>query len=140
MALGSRLGAVLFPLPPNLGKDLNRLQSFLSLMPGDGRIAFEFRHSSWFDDEIFACLRARNCALCMADTDESERSNLISTAMWGYVRLRRSQYSCVDLSQWKEQILSQPWNHAYVFFEHEEDGIGPKLAAEFLELLDVAHA
>jgi len=97
-------------------------------------VAFEFRHSSWFDDEVFACLREHNCALCMADMDDTESSNLIATATWGYVRLRRSEYSHADLSSWKERILSQQWDHAYIFFKHEDEGIGPKLAAEFLEL------
>lgn len=139
-ALGPKLGAILFQLPPHLRKDIERLDKFLSLMPGDRTVAFEFRHSSWFDDEVFGLLRARNCALCLADTDESERADLIPTASWGYVRLRRSQYSGADLSQWKEKILSQPWDQAYVFFKHEEEGIGPRLAAEFIELLGAAHA
>lgn len=137
-ALGPKLGAFLVQLPPNLRKDLGRLHNFLSLIPANGSVAFEFRHSSWFDEEVFACLRARNCALCMADTDESESPNLTSTATWGYVRLRRSSYNQADLLQWKERIISQPWEHAYVFFKHEDQGIGPKLAAEFLALVGTA--
>ncbi len=139
-SLGHKLGAILFQLPPNLRKDVERLEKFLSLIPTESAVAFEFRHSSWFDDEVFGLLRARNCALCLADTDDSERFNLIATASWGYVRLRRSQYSRTDLSQWKEKILSQPWDQAYVFFKHEEEGVGPRLAAEFIELLGVAPA
>ncbi len=138
--LGPKLGAILFQLPPNLRKDIERLERFLALIPSERAVAFEFRHPSWFDDEVFGLLRARNCALCLADTDESERSNLISTATWGYLRLRRSQYSRADLLQWSERILLQPWDRAYVFFKHEEEGIGPKLAAEFIGLLDGAHA
>jgi uncharacterized protein YecE (DUF72 family) len=133
-ALGSNAGAVLFQLPPHLRKDIERLKNFLSLLPDDGVVAFEFRHPSWFDDEVFACLRARNCALCAAETDENDGSNLIATATWGYVRLRRSEYSRADLLQWKERIFSQQWEHAYIFFKHEDEGIGPKLAAEFLDL------
>ena len=133
-ALGPTLGAMLFQLPPNLKKDIERLNGFLSLLPAQGNVAVEFRHPSWFDDEVFACLRARNCALCMGDTDDTENPVLTSTATWGYVRLRRSEYSHADLLQWKEKILSQPWDHGYVFFKHEDEGIGPKLAAEFLDL------
>jgi uncharacterized protein YecE (DUF72 family) len=133
-ALGSNAGAVLFQLPPHLRKDIERLKKFLSLLPDDGAVAFEFRHPSWFDDEVFACLRARNCALCAAETDENDGSSLIATATWGYVRLRRSEYSGADLLQWKEKIFSQQWDHAYIFFKHEDEGIGPKLAAEFLDL------
>ena len=134
-ALGSNAGAVLFQLPPHLRKDIERLKNFLSLLPGDDAVAFEFRHPSWFDDEVFSCLRESNCALCAAETDENESSSLISTAAWGYVRLRRSEYSRDDLLRWKERIFSQQWDHAYVFFKHEDEGIGPKLAAEFIELV-----
>jgi uncharacterized protein YecE (DUF72 family) len=132
--LGSHTGAVLFQLPPYLRKNLPTLQNFLSILPADRAVAFEFRHSSWFDDEIFNCLREHNCALCMAEMDETECSNLIPTATWGYVRLRRSEYSRADLLNWKERILSQQWDHAYIFFKHEDEGIGPRLAGEFLEL------
>jgi len=134
-ALGSNAGAVLFQLPPSLRKDIDRLKSFLSLLPDDGSVALEFRHPSWFDDEVFAGLRARNCALCAAETDENESSSLTATATWGYVRLRRSAYSRDDLLRWKEKIFSQQWDHAYIFFKHEDEGIGPKLAAEFIELV-----
>jgi uncharacterized protein YecE (DUF72 family) len=133
-ALGSSAGAILFQLPPHLRKDIERLKNFLSLLPDDAAVAFEFRHPSWFDDEVFACLRARNCALCAAETDENDGSSLVATATWGYVRLRRSEYSRADLLQWKERIFSQQWDHAYIFFKHEDEGIGPKLAAEFLDL------
>ena len=132
--LGSTRGAVLFQLPPYLRKNLDTLQNFLSILPADRAAAFEFRHPSWFDDEVFASLREHNCALCMAEMDESESSKLIATATWGYIRLRRSEYSRADLLNWKERILAQPWDHAYIFFKHEDEGIGPKLAAEFLQL------
>jgi len=132
--LGSKIGAMLFQLPPYLRKDLEKLQNFLSILPGDRAVAFEFRHPSWFDDEVFSCLKERNCALCTAEMDETETANVVPTATWGYVRLRRSSYSRDDLMNWKERILLQQWNHAYIFFKHEDEGIGPKLAAEFLDL------
>jgi uncharacterized protein YecE (DUF72 family) len=135
--LGVKTGAILFQLPPNLKKDLARLQNFLSILPSDRAVAFEFRHPSWFDDEVFARLHEHNCALCTAEMDESDNSSLVPTATWGYVRLRRAEYSRSDLVNWKERLLSQPWDHAYVFFKHEDEGIGPKLAAEFLELAAV---
>lgn len=134
-ALGSNAGAILFQLPPHLRKDIERLKNLLLLLPDDSAVAFEFRHRSWFDDEVFACLREHNCSLCTAEMDETESSNLIATASWGYVRLRRSEYSRADLLNWKERILSQQWDHAYIFFKHEDEGIGPKLAAEFIELV-----
>ncbi|HEU4340509.1 MAG TPA: DUF72 domain-containing protein [Candidatus Binatia bacterium] len=136
--LGTNLGAILFQLPPNLRKDLDRLQNFLSALPSQTAVAFEFRHPSWFEEDVFACLRARDCALCVADTDVTENGNLVATATWGYLRLRRAEYSGADLIEWKERILTQRWNDTYVFFKHEDQGIGPKLASEFLNLLDTS--
>jgi uncharacterized protein YecE (DUF72 family) len=134
--LGPGLGAMLFQLPPRLRKDLDRLKDFLSLLPKDRAAAFEFRHPSWFDDAVFACLREHNCALCLAEMDEKAASDLVATANWGYLRLRRSDYSRADLSNWQERILAQQWSHAYIFFKHEDEAIGPKLAGEFLEMLE----
>jgi uncharacterized protein YecE (DUF72 family) len=132
--LGSSAGAVLFQLPPHLRKDIERLKSFLALLPIESRVAFEFRHPSWTDDEVFACLRERNCALCTAEIDDGDSAHVVATASWGYIRLRRSDYTSADLLGWKERVLAQPWDHAYVFFKHEDEGIGPKLAAEFINL------
>jgi uncharacterized protein YecE (DUF72 family) len=132
--LGGRRGPVLFQLPPNLRSDAQRLNQFVSSLPEGAIAAFEFRHPSWVNDEVFSCLRARNCALCLADTDEAEPPGLIATASWGYLRLRRSTYGPDDLQAWKERVLSQGWNEAYVFFKHEDEGIGPRLAAQFVDL------
>jgi len=133
-SLGQNKGAVLFQLPPSLRKNLPALQNVLSILPADRPVAFEFRHPSWFDEEIFACLRERNCALCLAEMEQTETRNLVATATWGYLRLRRSDYTTTDLLNWKQRILAENWDHAYVFFKHEDEGIGPKLAAQFLGL------
>jgi uncharacterized protein YecE (DUF72 family) len=133
-SLGLSRGAVLFQLPPSLRKNLQVLKSFLSILPPEQPVAFEFRHASWFDEEVFLCLRERNCALCLAEMEDTENYDLVPTANWGYLRLRRSDYTSTDLLNWKQRILSQPWDHAYVFFKHEDEGIGPKLAAQFLDL------
>jgi uncharacterized protein YecE (DUF72 family) len=139
-ALGLRQGAILFQLPPNFKKDVERLRTFLSLLPADRHVAFEFRHPSWLVEEVFAMLRARNCALCVADTDESESCEPINTASWGYLRLRRRDYRAADLLHWKERISSQAWDHAYVFFKHEDEATGPKFANKFLQIGgDVPH-
>jgi uncharacterized protein YecE (DUF72 family) len=131
-ALGAMAGAVLLQLPPNMEKDVQRLDHFLTLLPSGAEVAFEFRHPSWFNDQVFAALQSRNCALCIAETDEMEAHDLIPTATWGYIRLRRSAYSKDDLTSWRERIVKQPWSHAYVFFKHEDEAIGPRLAGEFL--------
>jgi uncharacterized protein YecE (DUF72 family) len=120
--LGDRLGPVLFQLPPNLKKDIERLRAFLALLPVAGRFAFEFRHDTWADDEVCAALRERGCALVCADTETSgeEGAPIVPTADWGYVRLRRCDYTPADLAPWVDRIRRQPWERAFVFFKHED--------------------
>jgi uncharacterized protein YecE (DUF72 family) len=132
--LEQRLGVVLFQLPPNFKKDLERLKAFLDLLKPDLRTAFEFRHDSWLDDETFDLLRERDCALVVSDTDEKPLTEIISTAKWGYLRLRRTAYDENDLVEWMKRVQDQKWKDAFVFFKHEDEGTGPKLAAQFLEL------
>jgi len=133
-ALKARRGPVLFGLRDNFQKDLPRLKAFLKLIPKNARAAFEFRHASWFDDEVFACLQARNCALCLADAEDLPPTPLVATSDWGYVRLRRVNYTKKSLVEWIRRLQSLVWKDAYVFFKHEDAGTGPKLAARFLEL------
>ncbi len=102
--LGERLGVVLFQLPPNMKKDSGRLKSFLELLPSDARAAFEFRHESWFDDETFDLLREKDRALVVSDTDDKPLSEIISTAGWGYLRLRRTAYDENDLADWMKRV------------------------------------
>jgi uncharacterized protein YecE (DUF72 family) len=133
--LGERLGPVLFQLPPNFRKDAPRLQGFLAALPEGHRVAIEFRHASWFDDEVFAALRERQVALCVADTGEEPVVPLVATAGWGYLRLRREDFSESDLREWARRILEQPWGDAYVFMKHEDAGKGPQFAAQLMALL-----
>jgi uncharacterized protein YecE (DUF72 family) len=132
--LEQRLGVVLFQLPPNMKKDAGRLESFLSAVPNQTRTAWEFRHDSWFDDETLELLRKRDCALVVSDTDEKPLTGIIDTSSWGYLRLRRTNYEERDLFEWIGRVKDQEWKEAFVFFKHEDEGIGPKLAARFLEL------
>ena len=130
--LGDRLGPTLVQLPPNLKKDLPRLEAFLAVLPEKARAAFEFRHASWFDADVFAALRAKGAALCVAE-DEELATPLVATAGWGYLRLRRQDYDDAAVAAWAEKVRGQAWGEAYVFFKHEDAGSGPKLAAEFLK-------
>jgi uncharacterized protein YecE (DUF72 family) len=131
--LGPRLGPLLFQLPPNFKKDLPRLNGFFDDLPDPRRVAVEFRHASWFDDEVFAALRARGAALCVADTGEEPAAPLVATTDWGYLRLRREDFSDTELRDWARRIREQPWSDAYVFLKHEEEGKGPRLAARLME-------
>lgn len=132
--LEERLGVILFQLPPNSKKDVERLRDFLALLPSSTRTAFEFRHESWFDDEILDLLREKNCALVASDTDEMPLTEIISTADWGYLRLRRVNYQEADLAEWMRRVQEQKWKDAFVFFKHEDEGTGPRLAARFIAL------
>jgi uncharacterized protein YecE (DUF72 family) len=133
-ALGNQLGPILFQLPPNLKKDVPRLDAFLQHLGGRVKSAFEFRHESWLDNEVFDCLRVHSATLCNADTEEIPLTNLTATTDWGYVRLRQVGYTDEGVAEWVPRINSQSWDEAYVFFKHEDTGTGPQLASRFLEL------
>jgi uncharacterized protein YecE (DUF72 family) len=135
-ALGERLGPVLFQLPPFLKKDVSLLGDFVRCFPQEMRAAFEFRHESWFDDEVFGVLRTHNIALCLAESEKLS-TPLVHTASFGYLRLRREDYNSNDVSRWAEIVKSNEgeWADAFIYFKHEESGIGPKLAAEMLQRL-----
>lgn len=133
-ALKERLGPLLFQLPPYLKKDAPRLREFLALLPPHRLAAFEFRHQSWFDSEIFDLLREHQAVLCIAEAENDLEIPFVSTANWGYLRLRRPDYGDAELKDWAKRVRDQSWTDAFVFFKHEEAGKGPKMAKRFLEL------
>ncbi len=133
-ALADRAGVILYQLPPNFKRDDERLSNFVDQLPNPGTSAFEFRHASWFDEGVFDILRTRNCALCLAETDEGDDAPIVATADWTYLRLRKTAYSPEELETWAEHLSRSSWEHAYAFFKHEDAGVGPALAAQFLEL------
>jgi len=140
--LGEKLGPALFQFPKSFHATKNRpaLEEFLPLIPGTVRCAFDFRSPSWLDAGIPDLFRERGCSLCMEDTDESPVGEIISTAEWGYLRLRRSNYTEADLAQWLERIRLQPWERVFVFFKHEEEAggpiTGPETAVQFRKLAE----
>jgi uncharacterized protein YecE (DUF72 family) len=133
--LNAKLGPVLFQLPPNFKKDVARLGDLLTQFPADVRAACEFRHASWWSDDVYDLLRSTNTALCIADTEEGTTPDVV-TGSFGYVRLRDEGYSAEELKAWAEKIqaLGSAWTDVFVFFKHEERGVGPILAREFLQL------
>ena len=132
--LQERQGPILFQMPPSFKKDVARLDAFLKHIAGRARVAFEFRHASWLDDEVVDCLRAHAAVLCVADGDDLPPTELVRTADWGYVRLRDDNYSDERLRDWIKRIKALKWKETYVFLMHEDTGIGPKLAVRFVEL------
>ncbi|HJQ55099.1 MAG TPA: DUF72 domain-containing protein [Gemmatimonadaceae bacterium] len=132
--LGDRLGPILFQLPPNLKKDVNRFRGFLGLLPSDRRYVFEFRHESWFDDEVYDAMRERDIAMCVAEQDDF-KCPVVCTATWGYLRLHKLDYQANELTDWAKCVTSQQWNDAYVFFKHDETengGSGPPAVSTFV--------
>jgi uncharacterized protein YecE (DUF72 family) len=129
-ALGDKLGPILFQLPPTLRKDLVRLDDFLAALPPGLKPAVEFRHESWFADDVYARLGVHGAALCIAESEELT-TPLVATTSWGYLRLRRQDYDEAALASWAERLKAQSWETTYVFFKHEEEGKGPTLATSF---------
>jgi uncharacterized protein YecE (DUF72 family) len=134
--MGRRLGPLLFQLPPFLRKDVPRLSDFLAQAPAGVRMAFEFRHASWFDDEVWTTLKAHGAALCVAEGETLE-SPLVATADWGYVRLRRDAYPDDVIASWAERIRAQPWREAFVYVKHD-DGDAPSVSLRLAAALAAA--
>ena len=118
-ALGDKRGPVLFQLPPFLKKDVPRLTEFLALLPEGHRAAFEFRHDSWFDDDVYRALETAGASLCLSEREDQAPPPLVETAPWGYVRLRLETYSDADLAQWAERLAATRWEETYAYFMHE---------------------
>jgi uncharacterized protein YecE (DUF72 family) len=142
-ALGEKRGVVLFQLPPNFKLNLERLEEFIKIIPEEIKAAFEFRHAEWFNEGVYDLLKKRNFALCLSDTDEEPihvspsasqgKKEVTPTANWGYLRLRRVNYTKKSLTDWHKKISGQNWKEAYIFFKHEEEGKGPEFAKGFIE-------
>jgi uncharacterized protein YecE (DUF72 family) len=134
--LGPHLGPLLFQLPPNFRCDLARLKAFLEGVPTDVRAAFEFRHDSWLNDEVYTLLADHNAALCIADFGD-KTTPVKATARHGYFRLRDEGYTPDDLARWADNIAAQrtQWDDVWIFFKHEEEGKGPEFARAFSDIL-----
>ncbi|MGE3617515.1 MAG: DUF72 domain-containing protein [Gemmatimonadales bacterium] len=137
--LGPRLGPTLFQLPPHLKRDLPRLEAFLDIVPKRWRIAMEFRHPSWFeDDQVFGILKARNAALTISD-QEGVEPPVVATADFGYVRLHRFDYDEAMLAGWADRIRELNWPNAWVYFKHDHGpGSGPPVAEALIAKLGAA--
>ena len=134
--LGPKLGVLLFQLPPSFKKDLAVLDDFFAVLPPGVRAAFEFRHASWHDAEVFERLRARRLALCVADSERLTTPVEI-TADYAYFRLRDEGYQTGDITRWAETIATRTADcrEVFVYFKHEDQGKGPELARLLIEAL-----
>jgi len=118
-ALGDKRGPVLFQLPPNLKKDLPRLEAFLAVLPEDHRAAFEFRNETWFAEDVYAALKAAGASLCFSEREDNAPPPLVETASWGYIRLRLENYSSDDLRAWARRLAATSWRPIHAYFMHE---------------------
>jgi uncharacterized protein YecE (DUF72 family) len=134
--LGSQLGALLVQLPPYCRADVDVLRQFLAWVPERIPAAFEFRHDSWQDDAVRAVLREHNAALVHADKAGTAIAAPAKTANWTYLRLRAPQYTPAKLRGWHKQC--QAFEQAFVFFKHEDAGIGPALAQRMMALQEAS--
>jgi uncharacterized protein YecE (DUF72 family) len=132
--LGPKLGALFFQLPPSFKQDLAVFDAFLEALPSGVVAAFEFRHGSWLNDELYRRLEAQNLALCVADS-ETMATPVKITADYAYFRLRDEGYTPDDIARWAQTIRdkTRSCKDVFVYFKHEEAGKGPQFAHLLLE-------
>jgi uncharacterized protein YecE (DUF72 family) len=137
--LGDKLGALLFQLPPNAKKDLPLFDAFLAELPPKVCAAFEFRHQSWLDEEVYERLSKRNLALCVADSEKMSTPIRV-TAEYAYFRLRDEGYTPDDIARWADTIARETAScrDVFVYFKHEEEGKGPELAGMLMDRLGLS--
>jgi uncharacterized protein YecE (DUF72 family) len=128
--LGDKMGPLLFQLPPFMKKDVARIEDFLMRLPSGLRVALEFRHASWFDEEVYETLRTHRAALCTAE-GEGLASPLVATTDWGYLRLRLGVYTDEAIAAWAQRLHRACWKEAFIYFKHDE-GEAPAFAARLL--------
>jgi uncharacterized protein YecE (DUF72 family) len=135
-SLGDKLGALLFQLPPNLKKDTGLFDAFLGDLPPRVCAAFEFRHRSWLEDDVFERLATRNLALCVADSEKLSTPVRV-TADYAYFRLRDEGYTPADIERWAATIAAatESSRDVFVYFKHEEEGKGPEFARLLMQHL-----
>lgn len=130
--MGEKMGPILFQLPPNMKKDVERLKVFLGFLPENRRYTVEFRHESWWDEDTFSALRDRNVAMTISEQAELS-CPVVCTANWGYLRLHKLDYDAAALTQWAKTVSEQTWEDAYIYFKHDEgEGSGPPAVQAFI--------
>lgn len=138
LQLDEKLGAILFQLPPFMKKDVALLKDFLATLPPEMKSTFEFRHASWFTDEVFDCLKEQRSALCIADSEKLS-TPVVMTADFAYFRLRDEGYAKSDIKRWADAVAaeSSKRRELYVYFKHEESGSGPEFSRQMMEMLKI---
>jgi len=126
------LGPVLFQLPPNFKCDLARLDEFLEKLPRQTRAAMEFRHASWFTDDVYERLGRANVALCLAESDKLETPD-VATADFSYFRFRKEKYSAAARRALSKRIADAALRgDVFAYFKHEDTPEGALYAEKLL--------
>lgn len=134
LANARKLGPLLFQLPPNMKADADVLAEFLAILPRGVAAAFEFRHESWFNDQIFELLKKCNRALCIAETEDRVTPDIV-TADFCYYRYRKPTYSPEE----RRAMVARIHEHlaygrdVFAYFKHEETPQGAIYAVEVLK-------
>ncbi|MGB7584789.1 MAG: DUF72 domain-containing protein [Terriglobales bacterium] len=134
LARAAKLGPLLFQLPPNLKVDVALLEEFLRALPRAVPSAFEFRHVSWFTDEVYELLKKNNRALCVAETEERVTPD-VTTADFAYYRYRKPDYTPEE----RQTMIGRIRDHlaagrdVFAYFKHEETPEGAMYAADLLK-------
>jgi uncharacterized protein YecE (DUF72 family) len=139
--LENRLGLILYQLPPFFRCDLAKLELFLAVLPRGIRAVFEFRHDSWYVDEVYRLLEKHGAALCIHDADD-HTTPLQLTAGFTYVRLRRSEYTPVNRREWQDRMRawSKAGTEVFAYIKHEDNPNAPLIAMDFAQGLDSAES
>jgi uncharacterized protein YecE (DUF72 family) len=132
------LGVILFQVPVFVHKEFSLLDAIFDYWPRDLPVALEFHHPSWHDNDVYRFLQRNNIALCNSDNDEQDDA-IISTANWGYLRMRKGDYDTMTMENCLRDIQMQPWEQVYVFFRHQENSQSPISANRFLQLVNDKH-
>jgi len=132
-ALAPCVGSMLVQLPPYFKLDCDALRDFLAELPTGRRFAFEFRHESWLVPQVFDLMREHGCALVQSESD-AEFELQPWTARFAYLRLRKIAYTDDELRRWLDRLQAAGLDEAQVFFKHEDEGTGPRLAERLLAL------
>jgi len=140
--LKEKLGPILFQLPPNFSLDLKRLEKFIKILPTDQRFTFEFRHQSWFCEEVYKLLKKNNLALTISDTPkypliEKVTADFVYIRLHGHEVLYASRYSKAELSEWARKIRGWLKDNLdiYVYFDNDANANAVRNATELKELL-----
>lgn len=143
--LGPKLGPILFQFPATWKRDLDRLESFLKILPKRREFAFEFRHPAWLEDPVFALLRRHRAALCIPVKPERPRPEVAVTADFSYIRLHAGSgesggFTPAELAYWAGQVraLRRRGLRVYLYFNNDSAGCAIRNAFSLRKLLGVA--